>query len=64
MLGQPENRGAVEAAVARTGGRPFQVEFEASATPDPAPADSRPVGQSDLIEEIKNMFDAVEESDA
>ncbi len=64
MLGKPEHRERVRAAVEAVVGRPLEVEFEAGAPPTPDAQGSRaPAPRDDdaLLEDLKTMFSAVEE---
>jgi DNA polymerase-3 subunit gamma/tau len=64
MLGKPEHRERVRAAVEAVAGRSLEVEFEAGAAPGPEPEGSRaPAPRDDdaLLEDLKTMFSAVEE---
>jgi hypothetical protein len=64
MLGKPEHRERVRAAVEAVVGRPLEVEFEAGAPAGPEAEGSRaPAPRDDdaLLEDLKTMFSAVEE---
>jgi len=64
MLGKPEHRERVRAAVEAVVGRPVEVAFEAGAPPGPEAEGSRaPAPRDDdaLLEDLKTMFSAVEE---
>ena len=65
MLGRPDNRERVRAAVETVAGRALALEFEAG---DPAPAQQEaepgpPRDDESLLEEFKTMFSAVEEGE-
>jgi DNA polymerase-3 subunit gamma/tau len=62
MLGRPEHRERVAAAVESVAGTRLRLEFEAGAPePEPGAAAGAPDGDT-LLEEFKSMFNAVEES--
>ena len=64
MLGKPEHRERVRAAVEAVVGRPLELEFEAGAPAGPEAEGSRaPAPRDDdaLLEDLKTMFSAVEE---
>jgi DNA polymerase-3 subunit gamma/tau len=65
MLGRPDNRERVRAAVETVAGRALALEFEAG---EPAPAQPEaepgpPRDDESLLEEFKTMFSAVEEGE-
>lgn len=64
MLSKPDNRGRVRAAVEMVAGRRLEVAFAAAAAAPEAQGSSRPAAPRDdeaLLEELKTMFNAVEE---
>jgi hypothetical protein len=63
MLGKPEHRERVSAAVEAVVGRALEVEFQAGTpTSTEAPGSGAPPRDDDaLLEDLKTMFSAVEE---
>ena len=64
MLGKPEHRERVRAAVAAVVGRTLEVDFQAGApvsTEAPGPGAPAPRDDDALLEDLKTMFSAVEE---
>jgi hypothetical protein len=63
MLGKPEHRERVRAAVEAVTGRPLEVAVEAGSPPSPDPGAGGPPPRDDdaLLEDLKTMFSAVEE---
>jgi hypothetical protein len=62
MLGSPDHRARVEAALARVTGRRLTVRFivEDAPVPHPGPAPDEPIDHRRLAEEIKSVFKAEE----
>ena len=64
MLGKPEHRERVRAAVEAVVGRALEVEFQAGTPADteaPGPRAPAPRDDDALLEDLKTMFSAVEE---